>query len=142
MRSIRPYLVLVLILYWVAIFAATHLPPANLPRVNVNDKIEHFLAYALLSTLLFLTLWSYRPEFRHAWLAVIVVAMCYGAADEWLQLLVGRDCELNDWLTDVSAAIVVAIILSALRKILWHRALGRQRDAWKIREALKQRVAE
>ena len=41
-----------LLLYWLLIGTLTHLPATELPHVRVNDKLEHFAAFALLGFLL------------------------------------------------------------------------------------------
>jgi VanZ family protein len=139
-RAARITLLIVLICYWLAIFVVTHLPPSDLPKVGVNDKIEHFVGYGILGGLIYLTVWAYRPKFRHAWLLVIVIAMCYGAIDEWLQLAVGRSCELADWIADVGGTVVAVLILSGIRRALWKRVIARQHDAWRTRVMLQERV--
>ncbi len=139
-RAARITLLIVLIVYWLAIFTVTHLPPSKLPQVGVNDKVEHFVGYGILGALFYLTVWAYRPEFRHAWLLVVVTAMCYGAIDEWLQLAVGRTCELADWLADVGGSVIAVIVLSSVRWVMWKRMIDRQKDAWKTRVEVKQRV--
>lgn len=137
-RSARITLLVLLIGYWLAIFTLTHLPPKDLPQVNVSDKIEHFVGYGILGALFYLTLWAYRPEFRYAWLLVIVIAMCYGAIDEWLQLVVGRTCDLHDWLADVGGSVLAVAVLSGVRWALWRRTIARQKDAWKTRVLIQQ----
>jgi VanZ family protein len=139
-RAARITLLITLICYWIAIFTLTHLPPSDLPKVNVNDKVEHFVAYGILGGLIFLTIWAYRPEFRHGWLLVVVLAMCYGAIDEWLQLAVGRTCELADWVADVGGSVLVVMLLQGLRWGLWRRAIARQDGAWETRQIVRDRV--
>ncbi len=141
MRSIRVILVIVLVLYWVTMFVLTHMPPRNLPGVGMNDKVQHFLGYGALGTLLYLTIWAFWPEFRFAWLVVIVVAMCYGAADEITQTLVGRTCDFYDWLADVGGSVLAAATLTTFRWAKWKRTIARQRDAWKAREEVRARLA-
>jgi VanZ family protein len=141
MRAVRIILIVTLAAYWLTIFTITHMPPRNLPKLGVSDKVEHFVAYGVLGTLLYLTVWAFRPEFRFTWLLVIVVAMCYGAADEWLQLAVGRDCDFRDWLADTGGSIIAAVVLTFVRWGLWQRTIARQRDAWKVREQVKARLA-
>src|SRR5437763_15664025 len=40
------------IAYWSALIFVTHIPPNQLPQTHVNDKVEHFVSYALLTGLL------------------------------------------------------------------------------------------
>jgi VanZ family protein len=104
--------------YWGLIFLLTHLPAPDLPSVKMSDKLEHFLAYGLLGGLLFLTWWSANP--RRRWLGawVWIVGLSYGAIDELLQALVGRDCELGDWLADAAAVTIAVLVLSAVRAMV------------------------
>ena len=45
-----------LIIYWLILFIATSLPVERLPSIGFSDKINHFIAYFVLSILLNLTL--------------------------------------------------------------------------------------
>jgi VanZ family protein len=107
--------------YWLLIFILTHTPAPDLPRVPVNDKLEHFLAYGLLGGLLYLTAWSRRPNWNRLGWFVWIIGLSYGAIDEWLQLLVGRDCELNDWLADAAAVTIAVLVLSLVRHVVRRR---------------------
>jgi VanZ family protein len=118
---LRRSLSLALAAYWLLIFILTHTPAPDLPRVPVNDKLEHFLAYGLLGGLLYLTAWSRRPNWNRLGGFVWIVGLSYGAIDEWLQLLVGRDCELNDWLADAAAVTIAVLVLSLVRYMVRRR---------------------
>jgi VanZ family protein len=102
--------------YWLLIFTLTHLPPRHLPHVNLWDKIQHLLAYGCLATLLFLTLWLTRPRLAQLGIVVLAICMMYGAVDEWLQIPVGRDCELVDWFADTSGAAIAVVGLTFIRR--------------------------
>ena len=52
--------VVVLSLYWLAIFAGTHLPQDLDVSPRINDKVKHFTAYFLLGVLLCYTTNSQR----------------------------------------------------------------------------------
>jgi VanZ family protein len=112
--------------YWLLIFILTHTPAPDLPRVPVNDKLEHFLAYGMLGGLLYLAAWSRWPSWRRLGWVVWAVGLSYGAIDEWLQLLVGRDCELNDWLADAAAVTIAVVVLSLVRWYVWKDSLRSQ----------------
>jgi VanZ family protein len=141
LRHWRVILATMLLCYWAVIFTITHLPPRHVPHVNVSDKIEHFVGYGGLATLLYATLWAYRPHFRYSALFVIAVAMCYGAADEMLQTLVGRKADVRDWIADVAGATLAAIVMTLLRQLAWRRAIAREQDAWKVRDTVRERLA-
>ena len=109
-----------LALYWLALFTATHwLVTPKLGPVDVNDKIEHALAYAILAFLI-ATTWELavgRLNGRHlglVWLGVVV----YGALDELTQILVGRDCSFWDWAADGLGAAIGILIFVALRRLI------------------------
>jgi VanZ family protein len=110
--------IICLALYWLLICTLTHLPPADMPHVEVNDKIEHFAAFALLGFLLNAVLREITR--RHAdWLTLATILL-YGALDEWLQPLTGRSCEFNDWMAD-GAGAAVAVVLLNLTRLVWQR---------------------
>jgi VanZ family protein len=103
------------ITYWIGLFGVTHIPPAQLPKTNVSDKVEHFTAYAILCGLLHFCLWPkpLHPLSRAA--IVIGTAMAYGAFDELTQMLVNRSCSIDDWYADVGGAITAVILMTLLR---------------------------
>jgi len=103
-------LTIITIVYWSALFAATHIPAKFVPPVPVNDKLEHFCGYGGLASLLFSALY-FRGRRKPAEIVVFVLGlmMCYGAVDEWTQILVNRDCELADWFADCSGAAVAVV---------------------------------
>lgn len=112
-----------LAVYSIALFTATHWP--KLPGVDVpgKDKTLHVVAYAILAGLL-LNVLVRQDRFRRGMGAVIAtaaIAATAAALDEWTQPYVGRACDLFDWLADVAGAVGVctAYVLT--------RALGQQR---------------
>src|SRR5689334_4624186 len=115
MLSTRRILWGVTIVYWGVLFTLTHLPPEHLPHGPGGDKFQHFTAYAVLSFTLGATLWQAFPSRRRLIpLLVLLVAALYGGFDEITQILVHRDCELNDWLADISGAAMAGAVLYAL----------------------------
>jgi VanZ family protein len=112
--------------YWLVLFTLTHLPPEHLPHGPGGDKFQHFSAYAVLCFILGLTLWQAFPSRRRLIpLLVLLVAGLYGGFDEITQIFVGRDCELNDWLADISGAAFAGAVLYALQVYTVRRARGR-----------------
>src|SRR3954471_4734851 len=95
-----------LVAYWGFALVMTHIPHPPPLGPQVSDKLIHFLAYGLLSGLLFLTLWMWRPALRYLPLVVLGIVMAYAAFDELTQPIFGRDCEFLDWAADSSAGIV------------------------------------
>src|SRR4051812_30181633 len=107
------------IAYWAIMFVSTHLPPKNLPNIGVNDKLEHFFAYGLLSGMMGVTLWVAFPTSR--WvsrlpLLIVVGAAAYGAFDELTQPLTHRTCDIHDWFGDCAGALTAALVLFALQR--------------------------
>jgi VanZ family protein len=123
MRLSRNILLILTGAYWVVLFVLTHLPRSRLPHGPSNDKLNHFLAYLVLAFLIGATLWQAFPA-RRRWIPLLVVAaaMAYGAFDEFTQIAVGRDCELNDWLADVSGAAFAGAGLYLLQIYFVRRA--------------------
>ena len=94
-------------IYWLALFAGTHVPAPKL-RISVNniDKLLHLLAYAGLSFLLMMA-YSYRRTLTAVHYAqILALVALYGIVDEVLQTFVGRDCEFWDWVADALGAAV------------------------------------
>ena len=49
-----------LLIYWLLLFTATHVPPRAMPNTHVSDKLEHFTSFAILASLLELSLLPLR----------------------------------------------------------------------------------
>jgi VanZ family protein len=100
----------------------TTLPGKEAITIGVNDKIEHFGAYGLLSAILYLNL-LFQEKFRlfnkYPATFAIMIASFYGMLDELHQLFVpGRSADIIDWLADFSGAVLgVIIIRFILQKI-------------------------
>ena len=110
--------------YWVTLFVLTHLPPTALPHVNVSDKLEHFLAYGLLSFMSGVTLWVAFPNRRWVFrvpLLIVVGAAAYGAFDELTQPLTHRICDIHDWYADCMGALGAAVVLFSFQRYVRHR---------------------
>lgn len=106
----------VLAVYWVVICVATHWPAELRPlEEHYLDKVVHFFAYG---TLAWLMAWAWRHRVaEQGWRFVIgmwAIAAAYGAVDEWLQIPVGRHCELLDWLADVTGAALALCLFTWL----------------------------
>lgn len=100
----------------VGLIISTHLP--KLPDVILSlgeyDKWIHGSLYAGLAFLLAVN-WSLRRDLGwRQWACVFVACAVFGAADEATQILVGRTCDLMDWLADVLGTLVGLTIFVAL----------------------------
>lgn len=105
------------IAYWLAIFTATHLPPSSQAMrlaFRLPDWLLHAGAYAGLGALV---AWaaSARPSARllAIWFAIL---LAYGVFDERSQPLVGRSCELSDWLADAIGALAGLTVVGMWRR--------------------------
>lgn len=107
--------------WWAVMFAGTHMPlQPSLQAAPVNDKLIHFAMYAVLGMLLPLwDGWQRLPLRRN--LELFGLIALYAAADELLQIPVGRSAEWLDGLADLAggltglAATSAAIAVSGLR---------------------------
>lgn len=107
-----------LLLYWPAIFISTHIPqvPKWVGQIAVSDKVMHFVAYLLLSSLLW---FAVNPNKKVNWRKpavwwVLFAVVWYGAIDEWLQMYVGRSADVRDFLADLVGAATGLGILSVV----------------------------
>jgi len=109
---------ILLVVYWVAIFVLTHIPLKHISflvtKVNVSDKILHFIAYFMLSFLLWIALSQSqklkRRKSRVWWILFLI--FFYALLDEWLQMYVGRSPSVYDFIADISGAITALILIS------------------------------
>ena len=106
----------VLALYWPALFILTHIPiPRVVQEADVSDKSLHFLAYLILTFLLWSVVSSdQKVNWRRVspWLVLFVI-LVYGILDEWLQSYVaGRSSDIRDIFADM-AGVFTGLILSS-----------------------------
>ena len=93
-----------LVVYWSALFVGTHMPTVPAGVAEISDKLLHYLAFGGLACLLAMDQHarsgiSWRRS-GQIWVAVAV----YAAADELLQIPVGRTADIRDWIADVFGA--------------------------------------
>jgi len=109
------YTLLILLIYWPALFVLMHIPIPDLARRSgMSDKIMHALAYLTLVFLWWFAISPYRKvDWRKAkaWLALAVMVW-YGAFDEWLQGRIGRSVEVADFYADLAGVLCGLMILS------------------------------
>jgi VanZ family protein len=118
--------------YLLVLMVSTHLPRGTpfLPRdTNYLDKICHFVAYAVLAGLIAVT-WELTAgalTVRHLIWALSAVAVL-AALDEVTQWVVGRDCELADWVADVLGAFAGLFLFAQFRRRIVARKSELKRD--------------
>lgn len=110
-RAIRA----ITILYWLGIFTLTHLPPVEIPKTHISDKLAHFAVFALLAVLLYLSLWRSERYTLHLAGIVLAIVMIYAAVDELTQPLVYRTCSVTDWFSDVAGGATAIAVMSVAR---------------------------
>lgn len=101
-----------------AVLVATSIPNPPVPSsVARFDKVVHLAMYGVLAWLLARAAAAGRAAIRALAVAVLVAA-AFGAADEWHQRFIpGRSMDVDDWLADVSGAVVGAsIAVATLRR--------------------------
>lgn len=110
-----------LTLFWrVALFAAivfavtmALLPkPPHLPVDQYGDKFEHMLAFA---TIALLAAFAYpgTPLIRigeHLSFLGALIEVCQSMP------ILGRDCDIRDWIADTAAVAVVLLLVAAVRR--------------------------
>lgn len=109
--------------YWLVLLLIMHVPLEReeqyLEATYIDgDKLTHFGAYGLFAALL---CWAFderrqlypeaRPRTRLiGLLGVIVLLAVYGIIDELTQPWTGRDCNLPDYIADVTGAAMGTIV--------------------------------
>ena len=113
--SQRKTAIFALVLYWPALifFAHVHVPE-SVREAHVSDKGLHFLAYLVLTFLLW---FSIKPNEKVRWhkAAAWVLLFCitaYGAGDEVVQSFVGRSRDALDIAANLSGAVFCLLLLT------------------------------
>ena len=107
---------IVLLLYWVALFIFTHIPvaPELLSKIQASDKKLHFIVFFVLSFLFFNSIGSAgRIDWKRKinWLFCVILVV-YAAGDEYLQGPVGRNVSFADFLANLAGITAGLIIMS------------------------------
>ena len=127
-HRIRRIALIACIVAWAGAITATHLPPRDLPSMEVSDKLLHTVGFGGLAGIFGLTLAAYGKGRRRRLILMLAIMPLYGALDELTQPIFGRDCDVMDWVFDVigtaSAFVLVELALAGLGYV-W-RANSRQ----------------
>jgi VanZ family protein len=99
------------------ILTGTSLPSSVLPsQPSGVDKALHFGIYLLFGVLLSREFAYSTGRWRAALLAILV-AISFGAADEWHQQFIpGRSTEFADWRADALGSTIGALSVAVLRR--------------------------
>jgi len=112
----RKITALVLALYWPTLFILAHIPiPQVVREADVSDKSFHFLAFLVLTFLLWFALrGDEKVSWRRPaawWIFLLVVG--YAVVDELLQgVVTGRSCDVRDFFLDVAGILTGLIVCS------------------------------
>jgi len=94
--------------YWILCFTITHLPPSNVPSVQIPhfDKLIHMLIFLGLATLFSRA----YPKIAKRVGVVIGILMLYALVDEVTQPGFGREADILDGVADFVGAGVGMMI--------------------------------
>ncbi len=103
---------LALVIYWAALFVATHVPLRGELRhfVGSHDKAIHLAAYCGLAALCGLS--------ASKWGVWAIVLPSFAVVDEVLQVFVRRQASVLDWTADVVGIVLGLTIAFGLRRAL------------------------
>jgi len=115
------------LVYAVLIFIISSIPQITLPFLGftLEDKVYHFLEYAIFSFLLFLAFFKSQRDFfrRNVFLFSSLIGIIYAYSDEFHQRFVpGRLYDLYDFLADCLGIILIQTILWGYRE--WKNRRG------------------
>lgn len=99
------YVYIPLVVYWIVLLTITSTPKYFVPKIfELQDKIEHFIAYTILAILLNLTLHFQKKSLQLAIkssLITFLIITIYAGIDEIHQIFIpGRYADIFDWLAD------------------------------------------
>ena len=115
LRAIPKLALLAAIIVVLAIAYLSLTPSNELPSPRLNDKINHFIAYAVLAVC------AVMGRFGAKVFAVLAAVITYGFVIEALQGIMGlgRSASWLDGLANVVGAIFGVLIALAIEKILY-----------------------
>jgi VanZ family protein len=109
------------LIYAVLIFIISGIPKITPPFLGftLEDKVYHFLEYAIFSFLLFLAFFKSQRDFfrKNVFLFSSLIGIIYAYSDEFHQRFVpGRTYDLYDFLADCLGIILIQAILWGYRR--------------------------
>lgn len=115
-----------LLVYWLVLITATHIPRVPEPLgFRPSDKLLHLAAYAVFAALAAVVCWLHWGFTWRTALVLLVAISLHGAIDEVTQPLVGRYADVVDWYADtLGAAAALAVATIAAHLVLRSRNPG------------------
>lgn len=101
----RRLIVLSAIIVFIGITVLSLMPPRSNLSMHTNDKVGHFIAYAVFS----LNVLLLGKNLLQYALSILLIVM-YGILIEFLQSFVGRETSFYDFLAN-SAGVTIGIVL-------------------------------
>ena len=113
------------VIYWIlflgylaGLFWASHQPDTGPVGVYVWDKLVHAAAYFGLVIFARIALGTVLGQAGLAVVSAALVAILYGAADEWMQRLTPtREADINDWIADSVGAVAAGLLLLSVGRM-------------------------
>ena len=101
-----------LTIYWIGLFIGTHMPMPAGALPGGSDKLVHFVAYCGLACLLGLVRGPQK------WASSLTIVVVFAVVDEFLQIPMGRSCEVADGLADwLGAAAGTGLSVGICRRL-------------------------
>lgn len=115
------FVYLPLIVYWIFLFIMTSIPVESIPKYfDTQDKLEHFIAYFILSIFLSLSLSLQNKSVffkSNALMISAITVFFYASIDEIHQIFIpGRYCDFYDWLFDIAGGLTGILFISSIIK--------------------------
>ena len=121
-----------LAVYWLAIFAGTHLPKPPDVVPLMNDKVKHFTAYFGLGLLLCYV--SQSPRLVKRFSIIAFIGLAYAVVDELTQMLVpNRFADIADFAADALGIFIAISVYAIVRRLFRDRLYMNSRIARAIK---------
>ncbi len=102
-------------IYWILMSAVTAIPAASIYKYSINDKLEHFIAYFILTIFVIFSCAFQRKLAllsRHPFISTLLIIAVYGMLNELAQLYIpDRFCDFYDWTADVAGSILAFFVI-------------------------------
>ncbi len=110
----------ILLVFWALLVLWLSLDPSPPDPENDLlgwDKLQHAAAYALMTFLAGSAFYAFSGNFFRSWLAATGISIAYGGLIELLQgwCTAARSAEFGDLVADTIGAVVVLVVVSAVR---------------------------